>query len=121
MLKLFEQIDNTVINNKLIDKDDRVLIGFSGGTDSVFMTQYLLSKRKEYNITLLLVYVNHNIRKDSKDDIEFVKRYAILNNVDMRIIDLDIPEIAKTCKMGLEQTGRIERYKTFEDISKKEN
>ena len=55
--------------HKLIEKKDKILLAFSGGPDSVYMLEQLLSIKDEYELTLHLGYVNHNLRKDVNRDI----------------------------------------------------
>ena len=67
--------------SELIKKGDKILIAFSGGPDSVFLFLLLNFLKKEYELEIFLLYVNHNLRNDVKNDLEFIKNFSKKNNV----------------------------------------
>ena len=74
--KIVEKVRKYVKTNELLEKNDKVLIAFSGGPDSVFLFYILNSLKEEYNLSIELVYVNHKIRDDVELDISFVKLFS---------------------------------------------
>ena len=80
--------------NDLINKGDKILIAFSGGPDSVFLFEKLLSIKDEYNLEIHLAYVNHNIRDDVYKDIEFVKFIANKYNTNYSILDIKMDKFS---------------------------
>ena len=97
---------------KLIEKKDKILLAFSGGPDSVYMLEQLLSIKDEYELTLHLGYVNHNLRKDVNRDIEFVKKIAEKYNIEYSILDIYMPKFS-------ESLARELRYEKLEDLKTK--
>lgn len=97
---------------KLIEKKDKILLAFSGGPDSVYMLEQLLSIKDEYELTLHLGYVNHNLREDVNRDIEFVKKIAEKYNIEYSILDIYMPKFS-------ESLARELRYKKLEDLKTK--
>ena len=95
--------------HKLIEKKDKILLAFSGGPDSVYMLEQLLSIKDEYELTLHLGYVNHNLRKDVNKDIEFVKKIAEKYNIEYTILDIYMPKFS-------ESLARELRYEKLEDL-----
>jgi tRNA(Ile)-lysidine synthase len=87
----------------------KVIIAFSGGPDSVFLLNMLLKA----NISVELAYVNHNLREDSLDEENFVINISKKHNLKLYSINLDILNISKNLKLGIEETARIERYRFF--------
>lgn len=65
-----------VKENKLIDKNDRVLIGVSGGVDSVVLLDILAKIQRKMNLEIAVAHVNYGLRKESDSDNEFVKDLA---------------------------------------------
>lgn len=98
--------------HKLIEKKDKILLAFSGGPDSVYMLEQLLSIKDEYELTLHLGYVNHNLRKDVNRDIEFVKKIAEKYNIEYSILDIYMPKFS-------ESLARELRYEKLEDLKTK--
>ncbi len=65
-------------NNKkynLINSGDKIVLGVSGGPDSIAMLDILNQLKDEMNFEIYVVHVNHNIRgKDADEDEEYVKK-----------------------------------------------
>lgn len=97
---------------KLIEKKDKILLAFSGGPDSVYMLEQLLSIKDEYELTLHLGYVNHNLREDVNRDIEFVKKIAEKYNIEYSILDIYMPKFS-------ESLARELRYEKLEELKTK--
>lgn len=74
---------------KLIRDNEKIVIAFSGGPDSVFLTLNLLTLKNKKNLELFLVYVNHKMRNDVDKDIKFVKEFAKQNNLYFEIVEID--------------------------------
>ena len=70
---LLDKIKKTIGKYRLLDEKDSVLIGVSGGPDSVVLTHMLHGLRKELKLTLHIAHLDHGLRKDSGKDCEFVK------------------------------------------------
>ncbi len=77
-------IDNTVIEqvyefieqNVLIRQRDTLVIGLSGGPDSVFLLHALVALRPSYNLTLIAAHLDHGWRPESAQDALFCKELA---------------------------------------------
>ena len=116
--KITEKLRKYVQENNLLDKDDKILIAFSGGPDSVFLFYCLNSLKEEFNLKIELVYVNHNLRDDVELDISFVKEFSQKHNLKFYIKEIDIQKLMKDHKLSEEEAGRYGRYKVFSDIMK---
>ena len=116
-----ENILNTIKENNLINEGDKIVIGVSGGSDSITLL-YLLNKYKEkFKIKLYVCHINHKIRKDSTIDEQYVENICEKMNVPFYKKRVQVEQIAKENKMGTEEAGRIIRYEFFREIAKKEN
>lgn len=100
-----------------------VLVGLSGGADSVMLLLFLLEYRKEVgNFDLLAVHVNHGIRGDeAKRDELFSYELARSLGVELLSFEIDVPSISKKTGLGLEETARKERYSCFDNIIRSRN
>jgi tRNA(Ile)-lysidine synthase len=95
-----------------------VLIGFSGGADSVLLLLLLSElKRKEKDYKILAFHVNHLIRgAEAFRDESFAKEFAEGIDVEFQYARLDVPEFAKASGKGLEEAAREIRYSEFNNI-----
>lgn len=95
-----------------------VLVGLSGGADSVMLLCFLVEYRKHYGeFPLLAVHVNHGIRgKDADMDEIFSKNLCCELGVDFLSKRIDVPTQAKLDKIGTEECARNMRYLEFDKI-----
>ncbi len=96
-----------------------VLVGFSGGPDSVFLLEFLNEYRKIQNsdFKILAVHVNHSIRGAEADfDEEFSRKYALGLGIEFISRKIDVPCIAAERHESLEEAARNVRYSVFSEI-----
>ena len=86
----------------------------SGGVDSVVLLDKLARARKELDIELMVINVEHGIRAESKADSLFVKELAAGYGVPFFCFEVDSPSFAKANKLSEETAARILRYRAFE-------
>lgn len=111
------KIIDFVKQNHLISQNDTVLIAFSGGADSVFLSEFLLSIQDEFKLTLKIAHVEHGIRgKDSLEDCKFAKEYADKHNIEFFERHIDALNGSKKSKLGVEEYSRKKRYEFFNSI-----
>lgn len=119
-MKLFREILNINKKYNLIENDDIIVVGFSGGPDSVFLVEMLKKLQHFFNFKIYLVHINHLLRgEDADSDENFSFEYAKKNNLEIFIKRIPIKEIAKEIGKTLEEVGREERYKFFSEIYEK--
>ena len=100
----------------LIKKNEKILIAFSGGPDSVFLYNLLFFLREYYSIEISLIYVNHNLREDVKNDLNFVEEFSKENNVPLYIESVDVRKYAAENKKSIELAARELRYEAIEKV-----
>ena len=107
--------------NMLCD-NDRVVIGVSGGADSMCLLSVLLTLREEYNLSLFVVHINHNIRgQEAKEDEDFVVNYCREHGVHVHVVSKNVKEIASDNGWSEEEAGRNVRYQAFYEECEKHN
>lgn len=115
---MIQKIIKYIEDNKMIVSDDKVILGISGGADSVCLLFVLLEYRKKTNFALRAVHINHLIRgEEAYNDQEFVLNLCKENNVECDIYEINIPQLAKEKGLGLEECARIERYRIFSEYN----
>ena len=115
---LEEKVRKTIREYNLIEKNDSIVVGVSGGPDSMTLLSILLKLKEEFNLKIYVAHVNHMLRENAIKDEEYVKEFCEKNNIEMFIKKANISEIAKKEKIGLEEAGRYARYNFFEEILK---
>ena len=119
-MKLFREILNINKKYNLIENNDIIVVGFSGGPDSVFLVEMLKKLKNFINFKIYLVHINHLLRgEDADSDEKFSIEYAKKNNLEIFIKRIPVKEIAKEIGKTLEEVGREERYKFFSEIYEK--
>lgn len=112
------KVPKFIKENKLIKNGDKIILGVSGGPDSLCMLDllYKMKEKKELNFEIIVAHVNHMIREEAEADENFVKEFCEKRNIEFISKKIDIKNIANTEKIGLEEAGRKERYKFFNEI-----
>lgn len=111
----------TIKENNLINEGDVIVIGVSGGPDSITLLTCLNKYKEKLKYTIIVAHVNHLIRKDSTDDEQFVEKVCQKMKIKFLAKRVDVNKIAKETKRGTEETGRAIRYEFFDEILKNEN
>ncbi len=104
----------------LLDIGDSVLVGFSGGADSVCLLFMLWELRERFDLKIYALHVNHGIRgEEARRDAEFCRDLCESRGIPFEAVYADIPALAKRDGLGLEEEGRKFRYECFEEKAKK--
>lgn len=97
-----------------------VVVGVSGGSDSMALLSFLLSVKNERALNIVVAHVNHGLRgADSDEDEEFVRGFCLANNLDVFVLKADIKKTARESGCGLEECGRNVRYRFFSELADK--
>ena len=108
--------------NHMLQKGDKVLVGVSGGADSVCLLFMLHNFRKKYEISLCAVHINHGIRGAEADgDEAFVRQLCKDLQVPCETYRYDVPALAAGKGISAEEMGRLVRYEVFHQAKQKFN
>lgn len=116
---VFDRINRFVIENNMTERfSDGVLVGFSGGPDSVMLLSFLYEFRKRFgNFKLVACHINHMIRGEEADkDEELAEGFARELCVEFISRRIDVPTLARERSVGTEECAREARYSAFLDI-----
>ena len=109
MLNIIRQ---TIRQYNMLTPGDGVVVGLSGGVDSVVLLTALLALRQELGLSVYAVHINHNLRGDAaKHDQDFVRGLCEGLGVPVLIFSANVKEHAAREKLGIEEAGRTLRYK----------
>lgn len=97
-------------------ENGKIVVGLSGGADSVFLTYLLLQHYGAERVHA--VHVNHCIRgKEAERDEKFVREFCVFHNIHLSVLKKDVPAISKSTGEGLEECARRVRYEIFSEIA----
>ena len=97
----------------LINKNDHILVGLSGGADSVCLLFLLMEIKEEYNLTISAAHLNHGVRgEEAKRDEEFSRELSNRLNIKFLSSKADMNKYAMEQKLSKEAAGRVLR-RTF--------
>ena len=117
---LLEKVEKLNEMEKLIIPGDSIVVGVSGGPDSICLLHILEQLQKNgLNFKITVAHVNHMIRENAKLDEKYVTNYCTQHEIPIFVKKFDVEEYAKKNKIGTEEAGRKIRYDFFEEISKK--
>lgn len=111
----------TIQTYNLINKKDKIVVGVSGGPDSICLLHVLSSLREELEIELYVAHINHGLRDVADIETEYVEKFCKSLNIECFVKKVDIQKIAKEEKKGTEETGRNVRYNFFSEVAQKTN
>jgi tRNA(Ile)-lysidine synthase len=117
---VFLKVKNTVEKYNMFSPGDKILVGVSGGPDSVCLLHILDRCRKKMALSLHIVHINHGIRKsESRREEKFVKHLADMMGLPITVKFLDVPFYAGRKKLTIEEAARDMRYRVFESLATK--
>ena len=100
----------------ILNKDSIVVVGVSGGPDSMCLLHLLCDLKESLNLKIIVAHMNHKVRKESDEEAEYVKQFSNDNNLIYEYFELkNIP------KSNFHSEARIIRYKFFNELIEKYN
>ncbi len=117
-MNLNQKIKNNIQSEHLFHRGDTVIVGVSGGSDSVALLHLLYDLRHELGITLHVAHYNHNLRRSAKTDQRFVEGLAQKLSLPYHTAIWNHPP-SQSSKGSLEELARNQRLKFFSNLVKK--
>lgn len=97
-------------HNSNLQEDEYIILGLSGGPDSMVLLNHLLILREKYKFKIVGAHVHHNLRKESDSEAELVKKYCLEHNVIFEMTKLEYNQSFS------EALGHERRYAFFEQM-----
>lgn len=115
-----EQILNTIRKYQLIEEGENVVVGFSGGPDSVCLLHVLHVLSGQLGIKLYAVHINHMLRASESDEDEaYAREFCKKLGVELHVRAFDIRSLAREKRISEEETGREVRYGEFNFVAQR--
>ena len=117
MWKTEQKVKVYVERFHMIEPKDTIVLGISGGADSVCLLKILARWKAAWGISLRAVHVHHQLRGEEADaDERFVRELCENEGIPCRVFHEDVQGMAQREKIGLEEAGRIARYRCFATV-----
>lgn len=115
MTQFTDKVRSFIKENSIISPGEKIIIGLSGGADSVCLLNILNGLKEQYGITLYAVHVNHGIRGEQADEDErFSIELCRKCGIESTAYYYDVPTLSKEWHMTEEEAARRVRYEAFE-------
>lgn len=117
---MIEKVYNYITKYAMIAENDSIIIGVSGGADSVCLFHTLQEVQKRIPFSMIVVHVEHGLRgQESIDDATFVNNICEKEKIPFELFSVDLNKEAADRKCSLEEAGRLVRYEAFYYTMKK--
>ena len=117
-MMVIDKVMNTAIAHDLIRRNMHIVIGLSGGPDSVCLFDVFCKLADEYNLSLHPVHINHKFRPgDAEEDQAYVENLCIERGWPCQSFVYDCTAMANDLSMTPEEAGRKARYESFAKVA----
>ncbi len=115
---VLEKVERYMADNHMVQTGAHVVVGVSGGADSMCLLFVLMLLQKKWDLNLTVVHINHGIRgEDGDKDQKFVEDFCKTHGLTWKSFCADIPKMAKEGHWSEEEAGRKFRYECFASVA----
>ncbi|SHH47716.1 tRNA lysidine(34) synthetase TilS [Tepidibacter thalassicus] len=119
---IINKVRDTIKRHNLLNDGDKVILGLSGGPDSVCLLHILNYLKDEFNIKIYAAHLNHKIRGiEAQKDAMYAAKICDIMGIICFIRAIDVPKYCEENNLSLEEGARILRYNMFFEIKEKIN
>lgn len=120
VIMMIEKTIKAIERYNMISNGEVIVIGLSGGADSVSLLHLLIVLGERFNISVTAAHLNHMLRgKEADSDERFVTELCKSLNIPLMTEKIDCKKAAKQSKQGIEECAREQRYELFERAAQK--
>lgn len=113
---MIRKVKAYIVKHKMITVGDCIIVGVSGGPDSMCLLDMLLKISDSYKLRIYVIHVNHQIRSEAEEDRQFVENYCREREIPFREVCKDVIAYGKEHHLSEEEAGREIRYCAFEEV-----
>jgi tRNA(Ile)-lysidine synthase len=117
---LLQDVDHFIYKHHLINRGDTILVGVSGGPDSIALLHYLGNVALSFQLKLVAAHVDHGLRgKESAEDLLFVKHYCHQEGITFEASTVDVNHYKEQHQVSTQVAARECRYHFFKEKMEK--
>jgi tRNA(Ile)-lysidine synthase len=114
------KVKNFIHRHQLLKQHAVVLVGVSGGPDSLALLHLLWSIKEEWNLSLVAAHVDHMFRgKESEEDLHFVLNYCHKLGIPCETRQINVKEYQMKRNLTAQEAARECRYQFFKELMEK--
>ncbi|HHW39273.1 MAG TPA: tRNA lysidine(34) synthetase TilS [Bacillales bacterium] len=114
------RVEQFIERHHLLDENAVVVVGVSGGSDSIALLHYLWTIKDKWKLTLVVAHVDHMFRgKESYEDLLFVKNFCENHSIQFEGISVDVPGFIEKHHVSSQVAARICRYEFYDRVLEK--
>ena len=113
---MLNKIENFISTHHLVEPGEKVIVGVSGGPDSMALLHILVDLSPRLDFGMAAAHLNHGLRPEADEEESFVRDACRGLGVACFTRKVEVEELARARKAGLEETGRYARYSFFEEL-----
>ena len=115
---LIHKTITTIKKHSMLAGGEKILIGLSGGPDSVCLLHVLSHIREKFKLDLRAIYIDHGLRPgETEKEIEFCKDICERLSVQCITKSIDLKSHIKTQRMNIQEAARQFRYRIYEETA----
>lgn len=118
MATILDQVRLTIQRYKLVGVGEKVVVGVSGGPDSLALLSCLLELRDEFGFSLHVAHLDHCLRENSAQEAAYVKRLAEEWGLPATVEARDVRAFQQEHKLSLEEAAREVRYRFLREVAR---
>jgi len=119
MKLLFPEFKKNIETHELVRPGDTVILGFSGGKDSVTLAVLFQELQKHIPFRLLAAYFNHGLRGDAGAEEKWVRAFCAARGIELETGSRDLRRFREENRLNLEHAASLSRYDFFTRLAKK--
>ena len=121
LFHMIKEVRAYMQQNKMTTPGDHVIVGVSGGADSVCLLFLLHCLKEELGITLSAVHVNHRLRAEADGEAGFVADLCGQWQIPCHVEEVDVTAFAQEMGLCTEEAARRLRYEVYERLCRDEH
>lgn len=112
------EVERTIREFSLLDKEDGIVVGVSGGPDSLTLLEVLYRLKDSYKWEIVVVHVNHGLRgREAEEDALYVERFCRERGIRSVTREFDVKGYVTAYGGNLQEAARQLRYRVFLDVA----
>jgi len=119
MKVMFPEFKKNIERHGLVRANDTVILGFSGGKDSVTLAVLLQELQRHIPFRLVAAYFNHGLRADANAEEKWARAFCAARDLELETGSRDIKRFREENSLNLEHAASLSRYDFFAALAKR--